>query len=402
MFFYIALTILALIYGFTGWRLIVPASIDPVWKVLAWVAVVIFFVLAPLPILLRFAGVEARWVDRLSWVAYTSMGFFVLLFVILAVRDLLWLAGLTTKKTADMIGGNPRNPARYGGLFDPDRRRFLINTSNLGVLVLTGSLSTYGFWASRRRPVVKEVTVALSDLPADFEGFRIVQITDLHLGPTIKRDWMQMVVDQANALSADVIAVTGDLVDGPVPYLKDDVAPIAELRAPHGVCFITGNHEYYSGVLPWIEEIRRLGLTVLLNEHRVIERGSARMLLAGVTDYHGGYSIPGQASDPVGAMSGAPPCSPKILLAHQPNSIFVSSKAGYDLQISGHTHGGQFFPGNWLARMAQPYIRGLHKHDNTWIYVSCGTGYWGPPLRLGAPSEITVIKLTRAVVSSLS
>ena len=402
MFFYIALTILALIYGFTGWRLIVPASIDPIWKALAWVTVVVCLVLAPLPILLRFAGVEARWVDRLSWVAYTSMGFFVLLFVILALRDLFWLLGLAGKKTAGMIGHASNNPASSGGLLDPDRRRFLINTSNLGVLALTGSLSAYGFWASRRRPVVKEVTVGLTDLPAEFEDFRIVQITDLHLGSTIKRDWMQMVVDKANALSADMIAVTGDLVDAQVPHLKDDVAPISELTAPHGVYFITGNHEYYAGVLPWIAEIKRLGLTVLLNEHRVIERGNARMLLAGVTDYHGGYSIPGQASDPNAAMSGAPSCNPKILLAHQPNSIFASSKAGYDLQISGHTHGGQFFPGNWLARMAQPYIKGLHKHDNTWIYVSCGTGYWGPPLRLGAPSEITVIKLTRAAVSTLS
>ena len=393
MFFFIALTILAIIYGFTGWRLIVPAAIDPVWKILAWVAVVIFFILAPLPILLRFAGVEARWIDRLSWVAYSSMGFFLLLFVILAVRDLFWLIGLTAKKTADMVGGNP---AGQGGLLDPDRRRFLINTSNLGVLALTGSLSAYGFWASRRRPVVKEVTVPLTDLPPEFEGFRIAQITDIHLGPTIKRDWMQMVVDHTNALSADIIAVTGDLVDAPMSHLREDAAPIAGLTAPHGVYFITGNHEYYAGVIPWIAEIKRLGLTVLLNEHRVLERGGAHMLLAGVTDYHGGGFAPDHASDPHAAMSGAPTCNPKILLAHQPNSIFASSKLGYDLQISGHTHGGQFFPGNWLARMAQPYIKGLHKHDNTWIYVSCGTGYWGPPLRLGAPSEITVIKLTRA------
>jgi hypothetical protein len=398
VFFIIALTILALIYGFTGWRLITPASIDPVWKVLAWVAVVVFFVLAPLPILLRFAGVEGRWVDRLSWIAYASLGFFLLLFVTLVVRDLLLLIGLAGKKTIDVIGRASQGPANPGSLLDPDRRRFLVNVSNLGALALVGSLSAYGFWESRRRPAVREITVPLRDLPDEFEGFRIAQITDVHLGPTIKRDSMQMVVDQTNALSADMIVVTGDLVDGPVAYLKDDAAPMAELAAPHGAYFITGNHEYYAGVLPWIDEVRRLGLTVLLNEHRVIERGSARMLLAGVTDYHGGNFIPGHRSDPVAAMSGAPPCNPKILLAHQPNSIFASSKAGYDLQITGHTHGGQFFPGNWLARMAQPYIRGLHKHGNTWIYVSCGTGYWGPPLRLGAPSEISVITLTRATV----
>lgn len=396
MFLIIALTILALIYGFTGWRLITPATIDPIWKVLAWVAVIAFFILAPLPILLRFARVEARWVDRLSWVAYTSLGFFIVLFVALLIRDLFLLTGLAGKKSLELIAHVPPNPTNPGNILDPDRRRFLINASNLGALAMVGSLSAYGLWSSRRRPGVKNVTVPLRDLPPEFEGFRIVQITDIHLGPTIKRDWMKTVVDYTNALSGDVIAVTGDLVDGPVPYLQDDAAPLAELKAPHGVYFITGNHEYYAGVLPWIEEVRRLGLTVLLNEHLVIERGASRLLLAGVTDYHGGNFFPNHKSDPVAAMSGAPPCNPKILLAHQPLSIYAASKAGYDFQISGHTHGGQFFPGNWLARAFQPYIKGLHKHDNTMIYVSCGTGYWGPPLRLGAPSEITVLKLTRA------
>ncbi|MBI5869074.1 MAG: metallophosphoesterase, partial [candidate division Zixibacteria bacterium] len=263
-------------------------------------------------------------------------------------------------------------------------------------LALTASLSSYGLWAARRRPAVKNVTVELAELPPEFEGFRIAQITDLHVGPTIKRDWMQSVVDETNALNADIIAVTGDLVDGTVDSLRNDVAPIGELKAPSGVFFVTGNHEYYSGVIPWIDEVRRLGLTVLLNEHHVIERNGARMMLAGVTDYHGGGFKPDHTSDPHGAMANSPACNPKLLLAHQPNSIFAAADAGYDLQISGHTHGGQFFPGNWLARMAQPYIRGLHKHDKTWIYVSCGTGYWGPPLRVGAPSEITLITLKRA------
>ena len=395
MFFFIALIILASIYGFTGWRLIVPASIDPLWKGIAWGALGLFFILAPLPILLHFAGVEARWVNRLSWITYTSLGFFLLLFVFLSIRDLLWFAGLAVQKIAGVFAQASEPGPTTNPVADPSRRLFLINSTNVGVLALTASLSSYGFWQSRRRPEAKHVVVPLPDLPEEFEGFRIVQITDVHAGPTVKREWVQMVVDYANSLAGDMIAVTGDMVDQPVPVLREDVAPIAQLKAPHGVYFVTGNHEYYSGVLPWIEEIKRLGLTVLLNEHRVLERGTARMLLAGVTDYHGGGFKPDHTSDPHGALSGAPECSPKILLAHQPNSIFASSKAGYDLQISGHTHGGQFFPGNWLARMAQPYIKGLHKHENTWIYVSCGTGYWGPPLRLGAPSEITVITLTR-------
>lgn len=395
MFFVIALTLLAFIYGFTGWRLIVPAAIGPGWKAVAWGVIALSFLLAPLPIILHFAGIEARWVNRLAWVTYTSLGFFLLLFVITATRDIFWLAGEGIQKFTGVFA-HASDPPPAGSIADPDRRRFLINASNLGVLALTASLSSYGLWAARRRPVVKNVTVPLADLPVEFDGFRIAQITDLHVGPTIKRDWMQSVVDETNALSADLIAVTGDLVDGSVDSLGYDVAPVGELKAPLGVYFVTGNHEYYSGVLPWIDEVRRLGLTVLLNEHRVIERNGARMMLAGVTDYHGGGFKPDHNSDPQGAMAGGNGCHPKILLAHQPNSIYAAAKSGYDLQISGHTHGGQFFPGNWLARMAQPYIKGLHQHDKTWIYVSCGTGYWGPPLRVGAPSEITLITLKRA------
>jgi hypothetical protein len=160
-----------------------------------------------------------------------------------------------------------------------------------------------------------------------------------------------------------------------------------------GNYFVTGNHEYYSGVMEWIEQIRRLGFSVLINEHRIITREKRKMLLAGVTDYREGRMLPGHQSDPHKAMKAAPKTDVKILLAHQPKNIFDAARAGYDLQISGHTHGGQFFPWNLLVGFSQPYVSGLHTHQNTRIYVSRGTGYWGPPLRVGSPSEITLIKL---------
>jgi predicted MPP superfamily phosphohydrolase len=187
--------------------------------------------------------------------------------------------------------------------------------------------------------------------------------------------------------------LTGDLVDGSVDQLGYDVAPLAQVQSRSGNFFVTGNHEYYSGVIEWVEEVRRLGFTVLLNEHQVIARGKANLLLAGVTDYRGGNFLTSHRSDPQKALEGAPAADVKILLAHQPKNIFAAARAGYDLQISGHTHGGQFFPWNLLVGFAQPYVYGLHTHENTQIYVSRGTGYWGPPVRVGSPSEITLIAL---------
>ncbi len=396
IFLIIVVAILALVYTYVGRRIIRPARLRNPWKSIAWIALYSCVALPVLPILFRFGGVETDWIDVASWAGYVSMGFFLLLFTYTAIRDIVALVVRLVWRIRQMF-----TPARSGNpgtkpVIDSERRRFLIHATNLGILGLTSSLTGYGFWIARRRPPVVEVTVPFDNLPVAFDGYRIAQITDIHAGPTIKRDWIQMVVDTVNGLEPDMIAFTGDLVDGSVPYLRDDVAPMGQLSAPDGAYFITGNHEYYSGVLPWIDEVKRIGMIVLLNEHVVITRGNAQMTLAGVTDYTGGQFSPSHRSDPHGAIAGAPSSDLKVLLAHQPKSIYEASKAGYDLQLSGHTHGGQFFPGSTLARLAQPYLHGLHKHDNTWIYVSRGTGYWGPPLRIGQPSEITHITLRRA------
>jgi hypothetical protein len=247
-----------------------------------------------------------------------------------------------------------------------------------------------------RIPDVVELDIPIENLPDEFDGFRIAQITDIHVSSIIKRRFVQGVVDKVGEMKPDLIALTGDLVDGSVQQLGFDVAPLAELSAPNGKYFITGNHEYYSGVGQWLAETARLGFDVLLNEYRVIERGAAKMILAGVTDYSGGQFFPDHMSDPHKAISGAPNDGVKILLAHQPKSIFEAAKAGFDFVLSGHTHGGQYFPYHFLAALAQPYVRGLHKHGNTRIYVSKGTGHWGPQIRIGAKSEITAHRLVKA------
>jgi predicted MPP superfamily phosphohydrolase len=224
-----------------------------------------------------------------------------------------------------------------------------------------------------------------------------VQISDLHVGPTIRRSFVQKVVETANGLKPDAIVVTGDSVDGRVSDLRPHIEPFAQLRATHGVFGVTGNHEYYSGAEGWVRELRRLGVEMLMNEHRVLRHQGASLVLAGVTDYSAGHFDPGQASDPQRALQSAPAgMRPRILLAHQPRSADAAERAGADLQLSGHTHGGQFLPWRWFVPLQQPYVAGLHRHGRMWIYTSRGTGYWGPPKRLGAPSEITRLRLKPA------
>ncbi len=394
-FLLVGIAILGVMYGYIGLRLIPHVGLTAPWRKGAWGGLALLVVIPLLPIFLRIGGHETAAADGLAWVSYLTLGFVSLLLPILLVRDGAWLVGSGLVKAWRLArtwlnAGDPPPP------MDPGRRRFLIATMNVGLLAATGGMAGYGLFEARRRPTVVEVPVPIDNLPADLEGFRIVQISDLHVGPTIKRGYVRTIVDEVNRLAPDLIAFTGDLADGSVQRLKADAAPLGDLSAPDGSYFVTGNHEYYSGVEAWLDEVDRLGLAPLINTHQVITRGSGRILLAGVTDYNAGQILPGHTSDPAAAMSGARPSDVKVLLAHQPRSIFAADRAGFDLQLSGHTHGGQYFPWRYAVALAHPYTAGLHKHDRAWIYVNSGTGYWGPPLRLGVPSEITVITLTRS------
>ena len=243
-----------------------------------------------------------------------------------------------------------------------------------------GILTVIGFIQARRPRVVS------LQIPAGVEPYRIVQWSDVHIGPTIQRCFVESLVRRTNALHADAVVITGDLIDGPVDDLRDAIEPLRDLRARDGVFVVTGNHEYYWRAGEWIKELERLGLTFLENEHRVVRDD---IVIAGVTD------PAGRQSDPAAALSGAPREAYKILLAHRPQVAKAASDLGVDLQLSGHTHGGQFFPFNLLIRWFQPVVSGLHRVGNTMLYVSRGTGYWGPPSRLGVGGEITMIDLTR-------
>ena len=272
----------------------------------------------------------------------------------------------------------------------------IVQSSAWAVPLLTVGLTAIGYHNARRVAAVRHVDVPIEGLPVPLAGFRIAQITDLHVGPTIGREHVEAVVEAVNALDADLIAITGDLVDGTVRQLSTHTAPLARLSARHGTFFVTGNHEYYSGVRPWIGELRRLGVNVLLNEHVVIEHQGAPLVVAGVTDFSAHHFEPQHRSDPHAAIAGAPSDAAKVLLAHQPRSALQAATAGFHLQLSGHTHGGQFVPWNWFVRFQQPFTAGLERLGHLWVYTSRGTGYWGPPKRIGAPAEIACVRLVAA------
>lgn len=397
-FFLISFIILSAFYSYMGIRLILPAPINIFWKGFVWSVLPVLILLPLLPIILRVKGFEEPWVDLFAWLGYMSLGFFSLVCAFLIVRDMIWITLLILKKMI-LLGHLLFTYDSQSSLSlpDPERRQLMAHSLNLGILGLTAPLTAYGLFQARRDPEVKEVTIPLRYLPREFEGFRIVQITDLHVGSTIKKDFVRRVVEQVNKLSPDIVALTGDVADGSVSRLTQDVAPLAEIRSKYGKFFVTGNHEYYSGAEDWMEEMKRLGFTPLMNEHRIIKRGKDSILLAGVPDHNAGRFFKAHDPDPDMSLRGVSADLTKILLTHQPRTVPKAAQAGFELQISGHTHGGQYFPWSLLVSLGQPYIAGLHKHDNTWIYVSKGTGYWGPPSRLGVRSEISRIRLIREV-----
>jgi predicted MPP superfamily phosphohydrolase len=384
-------TVISLLLGrYLYWRTAqgLPSTLR--WVVLAYL---IAAIVAPWFARLAQFGlhVPAGVVNAIAWFGYINMGLLSTLFWVYLLTD----ASLGIYRRASAYVTAPAVVESAAG--EVSRRDWLLGTGTL--LTAAASLTAWGVYRARGIPPVLTTSIAMPRWPKGAAPVRLLQISDIHLGPTIKGDFLAAVVDRVMERKPDIVAITGDLVDGSVETLGVHAAELQRLTAPLGVYFITGNHEYYSGATQWIEFVRNLGITVLENTSVLVQSAAGPLHIAGVSDLSAPSMDDRNVSDPRLALTPHQdePNIARILLAHQPRSALHAQDLGYDLQISGHTHGGQFFPYNWLVYLAQPYVWGLRKHkgerETMQIYVSRGTGYWGPPIRLGAPAEISELVL---------
>ena len=367
----------AVIFIYLIWRLVRPLSAARRTKLVLALAVL---AIAPLPAYQRiFWGRPGAAELPLPVLVAANWLFFTLAFLcaLLMARDFILLAL--------RLAGRPGDKIRRAG------------ASRAGALALTalaGVIAACGLWQGVKTPEVRYLEAAAPSLPPGLDGLTLVQISDLHASPMLKGPRVRRIVEKTNALKPDIIVLTGDMVDGPVERRAEDVAPLADLKAALGVFACVGNHEYYSGFDRWLAAFESLGLNVLLNRHVVLEKNGARLILAGITDRAArgrGKPYP----DAVAAFDGAPDGLVKILLAHRPTQVAAEQLAGVDLQLSGHTHGGQLFFVGWKGReLGGGYLSGWHEIGERRMYVSTGAGLWnGFPIRLGVPSEIVCLKL---------
>jgi hypothetical protein len=317
----------------------------------------------------------------LAWPASLWMGLAFLLVVALAAADAVFA----------LAGG-----AASAAGFEPGAAEPLARARALIALAVAGTGTALALRGGLRAPELRRVELRLPRWPRELDGLRVAQISDLHIGPILDRAFLAGVVKRVNELEADLVAVTGDLVDGPVARLREEVAPLADLRARLGVYFVTGNHDHYSGAAAWVARVQELGLRALRNERVALGSGNASFDLIGVDDHRGDLLGGEGGEDLERALAGRDPARFGLLLAHDPTTFRRASQLGIDLQLSGHTHGGQIWPFGHLVRLVVPWLAGPHRAGPAQLYVSRGTGFWGPAMRLAAPAEITELVLRSA------
>ena len=386
----LGLSILASAHYYIAKRLILDPGLPEPWRS----AGLLLLVMLALSLVLQPIGERklrpptSRWI---SWPASIWMGIAFLLLMQLLVSDAI-LA---------LVGGVASAAGVASGSESPTAA--LRAAAVVAVSLVAGAI---GLRNGLKPPMLKRVEIPLERWPAALDGFRIVQITDIHIGPILDRRFAQHLVERVNALDADLVAVTGDLVDGSERLLHDEVEPFSGLRGRYGVYFVTGNHDHYSGASAWSERARELGMRVLRNERVEIRVGPGDDFdrvgdfdqvgvfdLVGVDDHRGDVFGREGGEDLDAALSGREPGRPTVLLAHDPSTFKRASRMGIDLQISGHTHGGQIWPFHGFVRLVIPFVAGRYRRGSAELYVSRGTGFWGPPMRLGSAAEITEITL---------
>ena len=406
-----ALLVLFLMH-FYAWRRLVRAPRLPrAWRWLFTAVLAGLFLSLPV----CFAVMRTTPLDQrlgLTTTAFVWLGLLFYTVLLLAVADLVrlgdairrWVGrGSGKASTPACAAPPPTDDARP--VPPPDdgvSRRELLARATAGAVVLGAGGAGLAGWRGSGDITVPEVPVRLARLPRTLDGLRIVQLTDVHIGMLVGGRFLRDVVERANSLRPDLVVITGDLVDAEVDVLGPEMGPIFDLKSRWGTLFITGNHEYYSGADEWVDFLRAGGMRVLLNERVAVGDGGltpdargAGLDIAGVTDFRGGRGLPGHMPDLPAALAGRDPDRELLLLAHQPKHVFEAAEHDVGLQLSGHTHGGQMWPFGQLVRLVQPYVSGLHRHgEHTQTYVSRGTGFWGPPMRVAAPAEITSVILT--------
>ncbi len=388
VFVSIALLVLGGMHAYVWARLVRDTGLPDPWRRIATVLLALAALAIPAAIAVsRLSGTQLARV--LPWIAFVWLGVVFLLLSALLAIDLVRLVASGAIQLREWLAHADDPPP------DPARRQFVARAVAGTTLAVVATAAGAAVRTAGGPAEIEEVAVRLPRLPRALDGLTVVQISDLHVGPTIRRREVDRVVEQANALRPDVVAITGDLVDGTVRELGEIVGGLARLRARYGVHFVTGNHEYYSGVEGWERFLPGLGIRVLRNERVELGDHGASLDLAGVDDWHAGRYGNGHGYDLERALAGRDPDRALVLLAHQPLGVAPGIQQGVGLQLSGHTHGGQIFPFNFAVRAAFRYIRGLYEVDGGagYVYVSRGTGYWGPPMRLGFPPEITRITL---------
>lgn len=342
-----------------------------------WGILILFMVMQVLgPLIYRLFPSRTPLATVLSYIMYTALGAFsCFLIYLLSINAVLFLAKFFGIKF------NESTWSQY---------------SFYAVFAFTLISLAFGVYETWRGPKVERVQIPIKNLAPELEGFKIVQISDLHVGPTIGAKYVKKVVGISNQLNPDLVVLTGDLIDGQVPDLHQDTQLLKGLQSLHGTYFITGNHEYYWGAKEWVEEFRSYGIIPLINENKSIQHKGKELFLAGITDLSAGKLEVEHAPSLEKALQGSSGKNPIVLLSHQPGIYEEAKQRGVHLQLSGHTHGGQFFPWTLVVNLVHRYSRGLNDHQGLWVYVNRGVGYWGPPLRFGSPSEISLLSLTRA------
>ncbi|MCZ2821393.1 metallophosphoesterase [Modestobacter sp. VKM Ac-2977] len=395
---------MVLLHGYLWWRLVRSTTRPGRVRRRLTVLLVVLAVLPVLVVLLR--GRLSVGDGVLDWVGYTWLGLaFYLFLATLATEPVRAVARLWQRRrrpeSVDEAAPPEPGPAPGGGavredpvVTDPSRRLFLARTLAVGAGAVAVGTAGTGVALANSAPVVRRVPIRIPRLDPALAGLRVVTFSDGHLSSTYGGRRFERLVETVNAQRPDVVAIVGDLVDGEVSELREDVAPLADLVSDQGVYFVTGNHEYFVDTGQWLRHLSTLGVDVLRNERVSIGRGGATVDLAGIDDRTAAASgLPGHGADLDAALDGRDDAVPVVLLAHQPVQVEQARAAGVDLQLSGHTHGGQLWPFDYAVLLDQPAVEGWSQQGDTQLYVTSGAGYWGPPMRVGARPEVTVIEL---------